>query len=301
MALEARYAARQDAFTRAHRLKMQLEDDVPKLEKRAAKFQRKADDLAAVWKPMVQASREAYLNDDHEMAKQLSRDFQPIKAQCEEINERVREIWDRIAELRQAVSIAFHAAHDLSAEIKDLESRGVTRDKPHGVSIVGFDASPHGPGLVADLIRSLPKSIWEQVGDIVFDPTPPRPDRQGWQTQGVTIANVGGINYVPTIGIYGTPKNAGPEDFVHTVVHESGHIVWDRMLRPKDRRWWTKRYERMKQQHASEWPTRYADVSASEFFCETFALACRESEAAGLERDFPVLYGKIQGVRKHIR
>lgn len=85
------YERRRAALNEAHGVKKRYELLVKALEPLIARNSAQADALAAEWGPLVQQSREAYANGDGALAKALSLEYRPLRAQCVELNEQANE------------------------------------------------------------------------------------------------------------------------------------------------------------------------------------------------------------------
>lgn len=294
--LDDLYSRRRELLDIAHSLKADYEAESARRQPEIDRLQAEADALAAQWVPMVQESQAAYHAEDYERANSLSAAYKPLRDECRAKNDRTNALRSELGALSQAVSDAFAAVTTINDEIERVR-KGLP--STHGVEVEGFAASGViSDSEVADLVAALPEAVWQHVESLRYVNHTRIGGRERRILRGYVERSIDTC-LAPRIIVCKAEAHGYKDEVLHTIAHESGHVVWERILNPRERSQWEALHRASIS--AMRWPTGYARESPEELFCESWALYARASQVRRLQRHFPMLHNEIASVTERLK
>ena len=261
----------QRANERADACKREYETLVEKYQPELDRLSEKASSLAEEFKSLYRQSQAAFGEGDGELAKELSVKGHEIQDECEAQNARANRLREMLREARSQMMQEFSAIKRASEDIKNTQC---LLSECRSTIVKGFRYCEYlSDHVVETCLDSLPQIIFASIGAIQFA-SGIRGDQERVQI-GSTVRNLRSKDPV-VITLFPHPHFPGRSDeeisttYKMTLMHEIGHVVFERMMTDTQRFMWGRIFEeRFRDKH---FITEGARESRGEDFCECFVI-----------------------------
>ena len=226
---------------------------------RIAALTKEADRLAAIFRPMVQQSNEAYAAGQKEEAHEIAVERQRITAQSDALNKQANDLRDELANMPSVIAAARQELAALNARLTRLKPlRHIAIDgfeQARGVSaqVVTEELLPLAPRL----LRHIKRVTYEDKGQKDF-----AVGRTGSKAENPEQTT---ITLYPTFLAIGLEAMELEKEYRDTIVHEVGHVLFEWILTPPQRFEWGELYNNTRRKGG-----RFLNEKAGESLREDF-------------------------------
>ena len=235
-------------------------DEAKKLQPEIDALSRRADPLAVKFKDCYRRAREAFENDEKELAAQLKEDGYPYETECRALNGKANELRFYLDGLNKKYKSLYNKADELyEKSLRYIAKAAEIRD----TAVINFPESQYySNDEIEDFLDLMPRVLFKKIKSISYV------DKPRYFTDRVS----GQVFYDESslkakIEIYG---HLFKEEMKRTIVHEIGHVAYEYFLSEDDKM----RFECLESGNRAEkhFVSDYAPKSIKESFCECSAV-----------------------------
>lgn len=260
-------------------LQSQHDAETAQIEAQVAPIAAQADGLAAAFKDSFQAAASAYAAEDGAAAGALAQQGRAQQAQCQALNAQANQLRAQFNRLLPELSGLRGDLRAVNQRIRALTQKPKPKPKPTRATRVppagplgkiqfkGFHRAPEGidAAFVRRVLREVSTPILEQIDSVAFID-----EVQAGGVLGRTAAKPR-VSEKARVHLFRHPfdlDDAGlREDYRETILHESGHVLFERLLDTMQRFRWGEMFNNTLRQGGS-YISKEARDSKREDFAE---------------------------------
>ncbi len=235
-------------------------DEVKRLQPEIDELSKQADPLAIKFKDYYSRAREAFENDEKDLAAQLKEEGYPYETECRALNNKANDLRFYLDGLNKKYKSLYNKAD----EVHRKSLRYIAKAKEiRNTAVINFlESQYYSNNEIEDFLDLMPQVLFKKIKSISYVDKPRYfTDR----TSGQTFH--GGSPLKARIEIYG---HLFKDEMKRTIVHEIGHVAYEYFLSEDDKM----RFECLESGYRAEkyFISDYAPKSIKESFCECFAV-----------------------------
>jgi hypothetical protein len=292
-------AKRDELKQRIVQQKANLAHEREEASRRAADMRSAADGLASQFKSLYAAASEAYAAEDGAAASSLSAQGKALQAQCEALNARANRLsagdTSQAQDLKEAQNELAQVNQQLAELRKSAKQRGTWVDPTRHIRVSKFgQAKGVSETLVRHVLSAMPPRLLAEIQEVRYSTdisagklgsTDAKPQMKG----------------KPTITLYRSiieyDERTLRTMYTKTLLHETGHVIFERIAQPGQRLEWSNLFMRSIRD-GKGCITEYADTGLREDVAECFMFY--HLNPAALYADYPERYTFIDKLYKEV-